>query len=200
MARSLLDSYYAAYWNNKWKKTTIIYNARSAGYIPIQDILNDGFDKKIYIDTDDNDEKVKQVLLWARDKLKYKGDREVWNKPEYWQTASETWDLMSGDCEDGAIIMYKLLRNMGVPAFRLKICAGDVLNPMNPQNTVGHAYLIYLSERHNTWHVVDWCYWPGTSYMCLYGVPHSKITNYRRIWWSFNEDHMWSQHDTEVLD
>ena len=196
-ARPLLDVYYASFWNNKWKKSVILYDARGLGTMMISDILQDTF--KTTIDAFkqlNNDSKALAVVKWTRGNIGYMGDFENNKEIEFWQYASETWKSKKGDCEDEAILMYKLLRNLGVPAFRLKLCAGDVVSPSNPQDLVGHCYLIYLSEQYNDWFILDGCYYPELSVQRFLKVPHRDCPEYRTIWWTFSEIGMWAQHDT----
>jgi hypothetical protein len=77
-------------------------------------------------DPSDYDSVVLSVLKWAVMRFKYVSDTKVWKLSEYWQTSEESLALMTGDCEDGAILMYVLCRKLGVPANRLFIFAGDV--------------------------------------------------------------------------
>lgn len=195
--RPILDSYYSDFWNNKWKKSNVFYTARGWPII-INSILGDVFEEVLEdYRNQTNDEKVKSVLRWMRANFIYTGDPNQFNKAEFWQYASESWNTREGDCEDGAILMYKLLRNLGVPAFRLKICAGWVVDPNN-NSQAGHAYLIYLSEKYNSWYIVDWCYYYLDSLLNMYITEHKNMSNYKEIWWTFNEEYMWSQHDVKI--
>ena len=144
-----------------------------------------------------NDEKVKNVLSWTINNAKYVSDSTQFNKPEFWQYAHESFASMKGDCEDMGILMYKLCRNLGIPAFRLKLCCGDVIDP-NTRKTAGHCYLIYLSEVWNQWFLVDWCFYSVLSYNALYDTPHSGLGMYKDIWFTFNESESWNEKDIVI--
>lgn len=49
------------------------------------------------------------------------GDLEHWGKIDYWATPTELLTTNGGDCEDFAIAKYLTLREIGVPAERLRI-------------------------------------------------------------------------------
>jgi hypothetical protein len=89
-----------------------------------------------------NDNKMRQLLYFVINNVRYIPDKDVWRVTEYWQTPKETWSKGTGDCEDGAILLYACARYLGIDSFNLKIVAGWVkLN----NSRGGHAYLVYLS-------------------------------------------------------
>lgn len=152
------------------------------------------------------DEQVIAVLQFVQRKITYKSDKEVWDTPEYWATAAETWEKKVGDCEDGAILAYVLCRLKGVPADRLYIFAGDVVVP-GRSTPGGHAWLGYRPEYYPlNWAFLDWCYYytryPIESRQLFYvnkksikGYQHSgariigPYDNYQSIWFLVNEDY-----------
>lgn len=77
-------------------------------------------------DPSDYDSVVLSVLKWAVMRFKYVSDDKVWKLSERWQTPTESLALMTGDCEDGAILMYTLCRKLGVPANQLLLFCGNV--------------------------------------------------------------------------
>lgn len=121
--------------------------------------------------------------------LKYVGDMKTWKVNEYWQRYNETFKLKTGDCEDGAILIYVAARICGVPANRLLLMTGDVEGG-------GHCWLAYRPER-DPWNLVflDWCYW-SVSKPIIYRLFYIKIDNeivgsfnkYHKMWWCFNEE------------
>ena len=52
-------------------------------------------------------ETLKSISSWIWYNIWYKHDEDVWNKKDYWQSPEETLKLLSGDCEDFAILMWK---------------------------------------------------------------------------------------------
>jgi len=202
--RPILDNYLKVKWNAKWTRSYVFYNARGMGTIDIRDILNGDTDEEVVelkaiaatFTKRYYDDRMKDILKWVNGWIKYKGDSEVQKKPEYWQNAYDTYSRRTGDCEDGAILIYKLAILSGVPEWRIKLCAGWVQNPRNESKRVGHAYIIYLSEQYNDWFVLDWCYWYGISLMLYLKIPHRLMYKYQYIWWTTNHVYSWSQHDT----
>ena len=92
--------------------------------------------------------------------MKYVGDNSKWRMPEKWQTAHETVKEMTGDCEDGAILMYVLARLKGISANRLMLMAGNVI-AFTGADQVGHCWLQYKPTRYPlNWVIIDWCYMP----------------------------------------
>lgn len=97
--------------------------------------------------------------------------------------------IITHQCEDGAILIASLARNAGVPAYKLKVCAGWVTAGENAP-LGGHAYTIFKASD-NTWKVMDWCYLannlPTLQRPAMHNDPH-----YKEIWFSFNDLNSWS--------
>lgn len=53
--------------------------------------------------------------------VRYVDDQEHWGKSDYWATPLEFLSTGAGDCEDYSIAKYITLRQLGVPAEKLKI-------------------------------------------------------------------------------
>ena len=101
------------------------------------------------------DDKVWFALRWVRQHFRYVADTVNWRRSEYWATPEESVVKMSGDCEDGSILLYYLLRRLGVPANRLLIWTGAVVGG-------GHCCLFYKPEGYPLDFVsLDWCYYPS---------------------------------------
>ena len=82
---------------------------------------------------------------------------------ENWSFSYQTLGRMNGDCEDGAILLYDILRNAGIPAWKLRLNVGLVQAPLRPIG--GHAWLSYYvesqfwkSKRDDKWVILDWCF------------------------------------------
>jgi len=135
--------------------------------------------------------------------LEYVSDSNKWKRTEYWQTANETAELMTGDCEDGAILLYIIARLKGIHQSRLRIMAGKVQNPYSGK-IEGHAYLAYRSAADPFhWKIMDWCYSPqllsiqsrdsyyvskdNIPYVFNNGEEYIKSIVYLEVWWGFNE-------------
>lgn len=162
--------------------------------------------------------------------LKYTPENDKWQMPEHWQTLVETWSswykwfgsqlrfvgtgdrspennaFRCGDCEDGAILLYILLRLLGVPASRLWLWCGDVqASPTAPLG--GHCACLYKpSEYPLAWAILDWCYYPDqrdigerdlfvlsgktlTRHINADGTYVATVrTKYVSTWFCFNEE------------
>lgn len=54
-------------------------------------------------------------------KIKYRRDKSVWGKKDYWASPFEFLGRGAGDCEDYAIAKYYSLRELGIPEKKLRI-------------------------------------------------------------------------------
>ena len=143
-----------------------------------------------------DDETVLNVLQAVIHRINYVPDQNVWKMPEYWQTAEETLQLNTGDCEDGAILAYVLCRLKGIDADKLMLMCGDVVGG-------GHCWLAYRPYCYPlNWAFLDWCYWATEKPIVkrtLFYVEDKKIygelptgmaeNNYQQLWFAFNEEH-----------
>ena len=104
----------------------------------------------------------------------YKTDMEVWGLEDYWTTPREFIEK-SGDCEDFAISKYYALRELGVPADRLRVAAvKDTIR------NLGHAVLIvYMNDDA---YVLD-----NLTNLVL---SHKKLTHYAPQY-TVNEEFLW---------
>jgi hypothetical protein len=178
------------YYNNIRPQTFIIYNARTFNN---KRIANDvrGFVKKDYalpyFKGSNNDEIMQKILLWVIQNIKYTSD-----DGEHWQFPFETYERKLGDCEDGAILMMCLALNSGIPYWRLRLNAGEVL--LDNNRIGGHCWLTYLNDDEE-WMTIDWCYWVEQSLSGLYWKESEK---YLKIWFSWNEKYMFGDLPKEV--
>jgi len=118
-------------------------------------------------------------------------------KGENWSFSYQTLGRMNGDCEDGAILLYDILRNAGVPAWKLKLNAGWV---QTQQQSGGHVWLSYYvesqfwkSRRDDKWVILDWCFGDiDTETKVEDRIRHTDDKRYGSIDYSFNENNTWS--------
>lgn len=128
-----------------------------------------------------NLDKVKCVLKFVKKNLTYTRDSLKWKLLDKWQTPNETWDSKTGDCEDGAILVYALCHAIGVPDNQLRIVCADVSGG-------GHAFVVYRSEYDALEYPIDWCYWYDNSIKM--SVPYNRRSDYffgSMEWFSFNK-------------
>lgn len=214
------------YWNSKWEMAPIIYTGRA--------LRGESYKKQIDADVKafikDNDAILWHVInqaelrqdtpnntAWAIQKfvcslLKYTQDDVAEDCPEFWQFPFEAIQSQIGDCEDGAILIASLLINAGIPSWRVKVCAAQVVaDPIfapSESELGGHAYCIYLADRTDTerkleWCILDWCYLqdPETP------IEEKPLAGdggqegaYRDIWFTFNDKYSWAQSAFEVIE
>lgn len=87
-------------------------------------------------------------------RLKRIADARLWGQQDYWATPSELVRAGGGDCEDLAAAKYFALRELGVPAERLRLVYARVLDAARGR-IEAHVVLIYRSGRDAAWRVMD---------------------------------------------
>jgi hypothetical protein len=110
------------------------------------------------------DKRIIAILRWMTDKenIKYMQDFARWSVTEKWQSVFDTLRLKSGDCEDGAILIFAWARYIGIPSSHIKLWCGKV---KTPTSTGGHACIEYKSDVDGKWYKIDWCFYPDTAYI-----------------------------------
>ena len=124
------------------------------------------------------DERIIFILRWVIDNIRYIKDIQRWSVAEKWQYCDETLNLRTGDCEDGAILIYTWARYLKIPPSHIKLCCGNVVGG-------GHAWVEYKSEKTDKWYKIDWCYYPDKNYIkyrkdndFLYKSKWFEVTDY----------------------
>jgi predicted flap endonuclease-1-like 5' DNA nuclease len=216
--------YGSEYWNGKWKKAPIIYTGRALrgeSYKKQIDVDVKAFIKKndvilwhvltqLKLRKDTPNDTALSIQNFVCNFLKYKYDDIASECPEFWLFPFEAVQSEIGDCEDGAILIAGLLINAGIPSWRVKVCAAQVMaDPIfAPSDTElgGHAYCIYLadrpdSERKLEWVILDWCYLQDPEVL-ITAKPLARNGGtegaYREIWFTFNDLYSWAQSSFEV--
>jgi len=214
------------YWSDKWEKAPIIYTGRA--------LRGESYNKQIDVDVkafikrndailwhvitqlelrkDNPNETALKIQNFVCNFLKYKYDDLASECPEFWLFPFEAIQSEIGDCEDGAILIASLLINAGVPSWRVKVCAAQVMaDPVfapSDSELGGHAYCIYLadrpeSERKLEWVILDWCYLQDPE-VSIEDKPLARNGGtegaYRNIWFTFNNDYSWAQSSFEVKE
>lgn len=195
-------SVWGVYWNKKFGGTGVLKYKAETGKeaVDVRTLLKDSIEVQKWTENNiihswDDDKKALECLRLVMNNIAYVSDSKKYGKPERWQTPLETFHLGTGDCEDGALLMMKLMQYAGIPDWRRKICCGWV---NTPQGRTGHAYVIYLADDFQ-WFVLDWCYWAMSSIEAFKKKPQNKRKEYGDIWWTFNETYCWAnQHDTII--
>ena len=139
--------------------------------------------------------------LWSYHRMRYALEQSVKKiearvlAQENWSFSYQTLERKNGDCEDGAILLYDILRKSGIPAWKLRLNAGF----MNDGG--GHCWLSYYvesqfwkSKRDDKWVILDWC--DDTKANRETKVEdrprYSDLKKYAAIDFSWNEDYTWS--------
>ena len=189
------------FWDTKWKKSPITYKGKDYD----NDVRNYCYSKSYIIEPvvwalvkkeDEELKKVRKLLTWASTHITYVSDQNNKGRSEYWQDAEETISSLKGDCEDGSILFYSMLRIAGIPDYKVKLCAGLAEDAFNKGNIVGHCYLLYLYK--DDWCTIDWCYYPNESLERLGVKSHRFAERYKEIWFTWNESWSWSGKDVDL--
>ncbi len=212
------------YWNNKWETAPIIYTGRA--------LRAEAYKKQIDVDVKAFIKK-NDAILWhvithvglrretpnktafviqnfVCNFLKYKFDDLTAEVPEFWLFPFESIQAEVGDCEDGAILIASLLINAGIPSWRVKVAAAEVIaDPIfAPSNTEvgGHAYCLYLADRTDSkrkleWVILDWCYLQDPE-VPIEQKPLARDGGtegaYKDVLFTFNDEFSWAQTALEV--
>jgi len=190
--------------------------------------MQDFFTNSSTLSLNSDDKKAIYTLNWVRENCVYYGDPATRKTPEFWNSpwlSLTTWFIKNKDssltivatntltkpaeypnsfraidCEDGAILINKILQILGVPAWKRRLVASDVAYN---GGITGHCYFCYLTQGSNDvapeWYVLDWCYWPDKSLSRFKNIPVRQLPEYNpdnnSLWFSFNEEFMWAQHN-----
>jgi len=192
-----------AYWNNRWQQKPLVYTAQGGFERDVRTLIPersyilqpiaDHF-KKIK----DFDERMLAILKYWNERLTYVGDITNNKVPEQWEHPEITYQKRMGDCEDGAIAIATIAILSGVPNWRVKVIARDVVT--GPNKVTGHAHCEYLSIETNEWYTLDWCYWFDESVLNLRRLPTRFNKKYADVWFSFNNEFTWSSRSGNMDD
>lgn len=188
------------YYNNKYPKTVITYagrqmpNKKQNVKIDVRNFFNPEDSeihklttKILHLDYDD-DKIAFECLFWVVKNFKYISDKTK-GANEFWQFPYESLHYMTGDCEDGAILLANMLLVAGVPYWKIRLSAGWV--EYNGKR-VGHAYLTYYCEQTKKWVILDWCYYP--SLMEIADRPdYKEEKKYQDVWFSWNQKYCYTK-------
>lgn len=196
---AMWDSFRPFIWNNKFLISEVKYKLQSNQ--PAKDV------KSVFVDSTfvklkaneicekckTDDQKIIAIFKWVTKNIKYVSDINQYKQNEYWATPEQTLMNSKGDCDDYGILIAQMGYYVGIPPYRLKVCAGYVKNP-NGNGVVGHAYCIYLKEFTNEWYIIDGTYYTNKVISRFSrGVKAQECPEYIDIWFTFNIEYSWSQ-------
>lgn len=214
------------YWNNKWETAPIIYTGRALrgesykkqidadvkAFIKKNDAILWHVITQVGLRKETPNETAQAIQIFVCKFLKYKYDDLTAEVPEFWLFPFESIQSEIGDCEDGAILIAALLINAGIPGWRVKVAAAEVIaDPVfAPSDTEvgGHAYCLYLadrpdSERKLEWVILDWCYLQDPEVPIEekpLGRDGGTEGAYRDVLFTFNDEFSWAQSALEVKE
>jgi len=188
-------------WNSKWPTANIKYKCRYVpnkstffeidvkSFITINSAILKDIVHNFNLKGDTYDKTAYNCLNWVIRWIKYSSDIKEQKVNEFWEFPFETYGLKKGDCEDGGILLISLMGAAGIPAYKRKMCAGNV---KTNKGKVGHAYAIYL-RADGQWIPLDWCYWSKKNKPLNEFTIHSQDEHYEDIWFTWNEEFAWRQ-------
>jgi hypothetical protein len=170
------------FWINKHPKKNINYVRHETDGTYQVDVRSFCMPDYIYPKfTGSNDTKMRRILIWVIENIKYISDTSEYKTEEYWAYPYQTLKHGKGDCEDGAILIWAIAMANNIPYWRVRLNAGDVREPYG--GTVGHAYVSYFREFDDEAIVLDWCYYPSYAKIAERRT-HKEERDYYEIWWS----------------
>jgi len=204
----------ADYWNNKWNKSTIYYNApkrkKVTEYVQYRDIPQITDIAHILISDNpdirhDKDGVVFTAMNWLENQFKNGTFRYVSDQGEVWEPPEETLTSKRGDCDNFGIVTYFVIREMFKQLdqweqvkHRLKCVAGNINQRSSiPSGAGGHFYCNWL---HSTaeWFTVESTYYRKNAINMFDKIPQKLNNLYGTIWFTFNEEYSWAQHSLTV--
>ncbi|MFX0002174.1 MAG: DUF4332 domain-containing protein [Candidatus Hodarchaeota archaeon] len=218
--------YGADYWNNKWEKAPIIYTGRALraesykkridadvkSFIKKDDAILWHVITQVGLRKDTPNETALAIQNFVCNFLKYKYDDLTAEIEEFWLFPFESIQAEIGDCEDGAILIAALLINAGIPSWRVKVAAAEVIaDPVfAPSETEvgGHAYCLYLADRPDSnrkleWVILDWCYLQDPE-LSIEKKPLARNGGtegaYKDTLFTFNDEFSWAQTALEIKE
>lgn len=181
-------------WRAMFEKHPVIYRAQYGNPRDVRTFLFDNSHiLELYVNHYnlrgiDDEQTMLKILLWVQDHMQYVGDSRNKGQVEYWQNPEDTIITLKGDCEDGAILIKSLSLVAGVPDWKVKILAGEVVGG-------GHAYCTFI--RYDDVQVIlDWCYWPNRLPIARRKRRQDE-KNYKRVWFSFDKKYSYVPKPTE---
>lgn len=210
----LPESLVKAWWDSQWKKNKAAWNFGKKGRQDVRECLQfspeDREAVKVLLariqKTHDlsklgDDMKARRIMievlrLYPQPKS-YRYDSDKHKVPEYWQSPAETIKDGTGDCDDWGILLYALLREAGIPAYRLKAVVTMVRYKGKDQGL--HFNLIYLAREDYEWYTMEGTWFPESAWQRFLHIPRSLSGDlYGGIRFTFNEEHAWAQEDLNV--
>jgi len=196
------------YWNGKYPTREVFYNARplprtgekSNIQCDVKDFLQFENNAKVQrvvrqykLKQEEDDETALKCLRWVMNNFNYQFDDPITGFSEFWMYPQEAIDIRKGDCEDGAILLVNLMMAAGIPYWKIRLTAGDVVY----QGIAGHAYITYYCEEKNKWVLLDWCYYQNAKKI-VDRQPYEDEKLYKNVWFSTNKLYSFYDQSTKL--
>ncbi len=185
------------YLNDKYLlRDKVIYIAREGmrydvrHFIYADDAMLQEVVESEFLEGDTYDETAYNCMCWVQDNISYSHDPQFTQKKEEWLFPTETLQTGQGDCEDGANLVISLMRNAGIPAYKVRNACGLVEARSRPDGVGGHSWPIYLRETDDEWVILDWCY-RASKKPIEDRLPAHERSDYIEMEFTFNDRHSW---------
>lgn len=115
------------------------------------------------------------VNQYVNGKIRYKADKSVWGKSDYWASPLESFRRGKGDCDDYAIAKYFLLRELGFSDrdMRIVVLRDNSKNEIHAVLSVKTGGKFYILDNQFDSVMTDY---EITSYEPIYSINQSN-------WW-----------------
>ena len=175
--------------NFKTRESIYVQKWLKKSYDEVRHLLEPIIIENKLISNTSEDKTAINCLRWVKKNVKYISDYTQYKTSEYWATPEETLISEVGDCEDGAVLLFCLMRACGISHKQVFVQAGNVVGG-------GHAYVKYISKTYPyVVYYLDWCYWYDSTIIrqrkpfvekkgkIMYPIP----STYQTIWFFSND-------------
>ena len=111
------------------------------------------------------------ILRATRYGVRYERDVVATGLDDYWQSSVETLEMMTGDCEDKAILAVAMLRSRGASPVEALVAIGETRSTTGPS---GHAWIVVRDG--GPWQSYDATYSTWKSWGKMVGFIGSSVT------------------------
>jgi len=185
------------YYNNKYPKVNLKYNRKETDgqyNIDLRNFFNLNDATIPIVDGDSDDSKAVNGLKWVINNITYTSDdsESTYKAGEYWAYPYQTLKHRAGDCEDMSILLANILIKSGIPYWKVRLMAGDVVGG-------GHCYVTYYDATNDRWVLLDCCYNANTKNISD-RKDYKEEASYKTVWFSWNRDFCFSNEKSLVAN
>ena len=190
-----------SYWRSKWSHNPIRYKAQGEYYRDVRGLINypsyiaDEIVLFNDLKKDTEEETIMNLIKWVHKNIKYQSDMQTRQTVEFWEDSDIVLQKCEGDCEDLGICFKALSLACGIPDYKVKVLAGNVVDPLNKEKVTGHAYTVFLYK--NKWRIIDPTYYPDWTTQIKDRMDASNDSRYKDVWFGFTKNDCFSQ---KVID